>query len=111
MLKRREEFDTYLTQVCRHHYSGENPVKRLNIRESFQPTLQLMEATVLAESSILYFIFSPGSLCFGDVYRCESGRCRTLPFFLTFFIVLPFQVFLLYCNMEDINQNKNDYHL
>ena len=43
-----------------------------------------MKATVLAETS-LYFIFSPGSLCSSNVYRCESGRCRTLPFFLIFF--------------------------
>ena len=49
----------------------------------------------MAESSI-YFIFSPGSLCSSDVYRCESGRCCTLPFFLTFFIISSFQVFLLY---------------
>ena len=42
-----------------------------------------MKAKVLAESSVLYFIFSPGSLCYGDVYRCESGRYLTLPFFLT----------------------------
>ena len=45
--------------------------------------LQLMKATVLAESSI-YFIFSPGSPRSSDVYRYESGRCRTLPFFLKF---------------------------
>ena len=32
-----------------------------------------------------YFIFSPGSLHYSDVFRCESGRCRTLPFILTFF--------------------------
>ena len=43
---------------------------------------QLMNATVLAESS---FIFQLDSLRYTDVYRCESGRCRTLPFFLTFF--------------------------
>ena len=42
------------------------------------------------------FIFSPGYLRYCDVYRCESGRCCTLPFFLTFLIILPFQVFLLY---------------
>ena len=36
--------------------------------------LQLMKATVLAESSILYFIFPPGSLRYGGVYRLESGR-------------------------------------
>ena len=29
-------------------------------------------------------------------YRRDSARCRTLPFFLTFFIISPFQVFLLY---------------
>ena len=29
---------------------------------------------------VLYFIFSPGSLCISDVYRCESGRWLTLLF-------------------------------
>ena len=32
----------------------------------------------------LYFIFSLDSLHSSDVYRHESGRCHTLPFFLTF---------------------------
>ena len=63
ILKRREECDTYLTHVCRF---------RLSL------FLQLMKATVLAESS---FIFSPRSIRYADVYRRESGRCRTLPFF------------------------------
>ena len=40
-----------------------------------------MRATVLAERSV-YFIFSQSSLHSSDVYRCESGRCRTVPFFL-----------------------------
>ena len=53
---------------------------------------------MLAESSVLYFIFSLGSLPYSDVYRRESGKCHTLPFFLTFFTILPFQVFLLYKN-------------
>ena len=43
--------------------------------------LRLMKAKVLAESS---FIFSLDSLCYANVYRCESGRCRTLPFFQTY---------------------------
>ena len=47
---------------------------------------QMMNATVLAESSISYFIFSPGSLHYGDVYRCESGKCHTLLLFLTIFM-------------------------
>ena len=54
--------------------------------------IQLMKATLLEESS-LYFIFSPGSLCYSDVYRRESGRCHTLPFFLTFFYHFTFPGF------------------
>jgi hypothetical protein len=58
--------------------------------------LQLMKTTVLAESS-LYFIFSPGCLLSSDIYRRVSGRHHTPPlFFLTFFIISPFQVFLLH---------------
>ena len=49
-------------------------------------SLLLMKATVLAKSSF-YFIFSPGYVCYCDVYRSESGKCCTLPF-LTFFIKL-----------------------
>ena len=55
--------------------------------------LQLKKATMLGESS---FIFSPGSLCYSNVYRHESGRYCTLPFFITFFIISSLQVFLLY---------------
>ena len=54
--------------------------------------IQLMKATLLEESS-LYFIFSPGSLCSSDVYGHESGRCRTFPFFLTFFYHFTFPGF------------------
>ena len=61
LIKRREEKDTYLTHVCRHCWSKESMVKRLNIR-SFQPTLWHSSAVVVA----------------------SSGRCCTLPFFLTF---------------------------
>ena len=97
-----EECSTHLTHICKHQHSGENPMKR---QRSFQSTmwfssavevkvtstadkshsllLQLMKITVLAESS---FIFSLGSLCYADAYRCESGTCCTLPFFLTWLI-------------------------
>ena len=98
-LKTREECDTYLSHVCRHHCSRENPVQKWNVRYSFsQPlwflsavdgcslSLQLVKTTVFAESCILYFIFSLGSLYYSDVYTRESGRCRTIPFFLTFFL-------------------------
>ena len=62
-------------------------------RERHQPVdVQLMKATVLAESSILYLIFSLPSLRYRDVYRCESGRCRSLPF-LAFFYHFTFPGF------------------
>ena len=73
MLKRREECDTYLTHICKYHYSRERaPWKDIH--------LQLIKVTVLAESSI-YFIFSPGSLRSSNVYGLESIRCHTLPQF------------------------------
>ena len=33
-------------------------------------------------------IFSLWSICYIDVYRGESGRCRTLPFFLTYNVTI-----------------------
>ena len=79
MLKGRKQSDTYLATFCRHHWSVQMTMKK-NIKWSFQPAQWLSSA----ESSILYLIFSPGSLCYSDVYRCKSGRCGSLPF-LTFF--------------------------
>ena len=46
--------------------------------------LQLMKATVLAESSILYFIFSPDSLYYSDVYRFEQVGVAHFPSFQHF---------------------------
>ena len=86
MLNRREECDTYMTHVCRDHYSGGNPEKRKYKIELSANTVAFISyrySLVLAESS-LYFIFSPGSLHYADVYRHESRRCRILPFFLRF---------------------------
>ena len=34
MLKLREESDSYLTQICRHPYSGDSPEKRSNMELS-----------------------------------------------------------------------------
>jgi len=45
----------------------------------------MMKVTVLAEIS-LYFILSSGSFCSSNVYKCESGGCCTLLFFLTFIL-------------------------
>ena len=84
MFKRREEYNTYLTHMCRHHCSGDSPVKRWNI-SSFQPTLWLSSPVDVVY--VLYLIFLPGSLPYSDVYRRESGRYHTLYFFSTFFII------------------------
>jgi hypothetical protein len=46
-----------------------------------------MKVTMLVES-FLYFIFSPGFLHSSDVYRRDSDRYHTLPFFLKFFIII-----------------------
>jgi hypothetical protein len=64
-----------------------------------------MKTTVLAESS-LYFIFSPGSLHYSDVDRHESGRCRNLLFFLTFFIKFPCVICIFYPETSSFFQYK-----
>ena len=46
--------------------------------------LQLMKATVLAES--FNFIYFHCDVCSDYVYRHESGRCHSLPFFLIYFL-------------------------
>ena len=58
ILKRREECNTYLAHVCRHHCSRESLVKRWNIR-SFQLTLWHSSAV---DVDSIYFFFSPGFL-------------------------------------------------
>ena len=47
MLKRREECNTNLTNVCRHRWSSMSLMKRWNIR-SFQPTLWLSSPVDIA---------------------------------------------------------------
>ena len=104
MLKRMEECDTYLTDVCRYQHSIENPVKDKGAFSQhcrFILLLQLLKATLLAESS---FIFSPGSLHYADVYRRESGRCRTLPFFLTFFMTQHCGVAFISCRIDTVDE-------
>jgi hypothetical protein len=61
MLKWREECDIYLTLL-----------------------LQLMKATVLAETSVVISLLS---ICYADIHRHESGRCLTLPFILIYFFL------------------------
>ena len=106
MLKRREEWDTYLTHVCRYHWSRKSPVKRWNIRR-FQPTLWLssmmtclwlIKVTVLAESS-LYFIFLLGSLATLMSTDMSQAGVALLPSFLHFlsFYLPRFSFYISMC--------------
>jgi len=107
MLKRRDECNTYLTLICRHHWSRGCPVKRWNIR-SFQPIDPVYICSWWKPQfwlKALYFIFSQGSLYSSDVYRCESGKCCTLPFFLTF-IFHYLNKFLLYFILQLLYRNN-----
>ena len=75
---------------------------------SFQPTLwlllQLIKATVLAESS---FIFS----CYADVCRRESNRCDTLSLLLTFFCHFTFPGFpFILISLKQQWHMSADYH-
>ena len=78
-LKRREECNTYLIHICRHCI-----VYKLQWNNKHR--LNLADESHSVGWKLLFCIFSPGSLCSCEVYRHESGSCRTLPSILTFFI-------------------------
>ena len=59
--------------------------------------LQLMKATVLAESSWSLGFYANLSKV-GNVYRHESGRCHTLLPFLTYFLSFHLSRFSFYVN-------------
>jgi NAD-dependent protein deacetylases, SIR2 family len=63
-------------------------------------------AIVLAESS-LYLIFSLCSLRSSDVYRHESSRCCSLPFFLTLSIISPSRFSFYINNYFTLNVSEN----
>ena len=105
ILKRKEESDTYLTHVCRHHWSRKSSMKYMEQELSAytmafiscRSRLQLIKATVQAES---YFhrLISSSSFCSSDVYRHESGICRSLLFFFKYFLSFYLSRFFFYIN-------------
>ena len=119
---KREECDTYLIHIFRHRWSRENPAKRSNMELSAN-NAWLSSVVVYVYNwwkpqcwlKALYLIFSPGSLHSSNVYRHESDRCRTLPFFLTFFyhfnfLGFPFILMSLlikkdFCDFQNISVN------
>ena len=86
ILKRREESNTYLFHVCRH-------------RRSRQVMMKIADSTSTADEShsagwkLQFHQFSLWSVCSGDVYRHDTGRCRSLPFFLIYFYYFTFPGF------------------
>ena len=59
--------------------------------------LQLIKASVWAESS--YFNYFHRALFAPVVYRRESGRCHSLPFFLKYFLLFYLSRFSFHTNM------------
>ena len=57
---------------------------------------------------LLIFHLSLGYLRYCDVYRYESGRCHTLPFFLTFFIISRFSFYITRINNEQVSKWLDD---
>jgi hypothetical protein len=69
MLKRSKESDTYLVTFCRYHWSAQVTMKKDNLFELRRILrLQLIKATVLAESSNKLSFFSLSSVHSSDVY-------------------------------------------
>ena len=109
MVKIREKFNTNLTHVCRDCWNGEkikyieflaNTVAFISCRLCRH--LQLMKATVWMKA--LYILSFHRVLSTPAMStNVDSDRCHTLPFFLTFFIISPFQIFF-YININQDNE-------
>ena len=93
----------YLTHVCEHHRSRESLLKRWKYKELSANTVAFISCWWVYVYSwwklqcwlkaSYIFIFSLGSLRYCDVYRYESCKCHSLPFFLTFFYYFTFPGF------------------
>jgi hypothetical protein len=80
ILKWREESDTYLTCVCRHCWS-----RKISLRVD---GIGAFSCTADESHSVgwklLFHLLSLKSFCSSDVYRRESGMCRSPPFILIY---------------------------
>ena len=109
MLKRREERerDTYLTHMCRQSLGQKDCCESWRNMRNFQPTLWLslltVQAAVLAESSSYFFNFHR-TLSAPPMSTDMSQVGFAL--FPSFFIILPFQVFLLLIYLNFNIKNK-----
>ena len=107
MLTRRKESDTYLTHVCSHPWSRQIMMKKINC--SFQSALWLSsESTSVADvgHEHLFHLLSLRSFCSSDVYRRESGRCHSLPFFLKYFSSFYLSRFSFYISRVIVEEVK-----
>ena len=107
MLKWREECATYLTHVCRHRCSRENPVKRWNIR-SFQLTLWLSSAVDAYNWLKAPYISSFHQAFSALVMSTDISQVGVSFFlFLTFFIISSVHIFFLnyFKSSHSINEN------
>ena len=84
IFKWREDSDTYLTCVCRLRWSGKRLVEIEEITGAFSQ--HWLSSTV----EVVQFL--PDAFRSSDVYRCESGRCRSLS------IILKYFFYVLGCN-------------
>ena len=92
ILKLREESDSYLTHVCRYHWSRQISMKvhgvgTLSQQHGFH---QLYSSTAdeshSVGSKLLLHPLSSRFVCCSNVYRRESGRCHSLSFMLIYFL-------------------------
>ena len=85
--------------VCTYLYVCVCSNITLEFLKQFQPNLihlwfKIWQPTHTADEShsvgwkLLFHLLSSSSFCSSDVYRCESGRCCSLPFFLIYFSLL-----------------------
>ena len=117
MLKWSKDSDTYLTTVSRHRWSKQIMVKVDKFISWWKPQCWLKAPIIYLLSlwsvcsswwkpqcwlkAPIIYLLSSWSVCSSDVYRQQSGKCRSLFFILTnFFIILGFSLYIYICNFK-----------
>ena len=77
ILKWREESCTYLTRICKHCWSRKHPVEI----EEITGASTADESHGVGWKLLLFLQFLLDAFRSSYVYKCESGRCYSLPSF------------------------------
>ena len=96
-----------LVYICDNYFNKGSHTEVLE-KHTQEKCLQITE-TLKTWIILLFLQFSKDSFHSSDVYRCESGGCRSLPLILKYFLTLETEVNNS-INFLDLTVTKTDAH-